>query len=89
MFATTTVAGIYYRQLEVYAIAAVCYLVLTMVASKLLSMFAWHLEVQSPGPVLSTSDMTSTHGTAGGMADPSRVRLSPRHPAEKNDMGGR
>lgn len=89
MFATTTVAGIYYRQLEVYAIAAVCYLVLTMVASKLLSMFARHLEVQSPGPVLSTSDMTSTHGTAGGMADPSRVRLSPRHPAEKNDMGGR
>ena len=55
MFATTTVAGIYYRQTESYMIAAVCYLVLTMVATKLLSKFARHFDVKA-GPVMGTSD---------------------------------
>jgi len=55
MFATTTVAGIYYRQTESYMIAAVCYLVLTMVATKLLSRFARRFDVKA-GPVLGTSD---------------------------------
>ncbi|MDU4970023.1 MAG: amino acid ABC transporter permease, partial [Atopobium minutum] len=73
MFATTTVAGIYYRQLAVYAVATVCYLILTMIASKLLGMLAYHLEVSSPGPVLSTSDMTHTTGVAGAKADPTKV----------------
>lgn len=57
MFATTTVAGIYYRQTETYMVAAVFYLILTMVASKLLSMFAKRLDVKS-GPVMGTSDTT-------------------------------
>jgi putative lysine transport system permease protein len=86
MFATTTVAGIYYRQLEVYVAATICYLILTMVASKLLSIFARHLEVSAPGPVLGTSDVTSTTGTAGAKADPSRVKVEKR-PA--NDGSGR
>lgn len=73
MFATTTVAGIYYRQLAVYAVATVCYLILTMIASKLLGMLAYHLEVSSPGPVLSTSDMTHITGVAGAKADPTKV----------------
>lgn len=55
MFATTTVAGIYYRQTESYMIAAVCYLILTMVATKLLSRFARRFDVKA-GPVLGTSD---------------------------------
>jgi len=55
MFATTTVAGIYYRQTESYMIAAVCYLILTMVATKLLSKFARHFDVKA-GPVMGTSD---------------------------------
>ncbi|MDY2788748.1 MAG: amino acid ABC transporter permease [Atopobium sp.] len=79
MFATTTVAGIYYRQLAVYAVATVCYLILTMIASKLLSMLAHHLEVASPGPVLSTSDMTHTHGVAGAKADPAKVAVHKPH----------
>ncbi len=48
MFATTTVAGIYYRQLEVYAFAAVTYLALTMCASKVLALLAKRLEVRRP-----------------------------------------
>ncbi|WP_245579114.1 amino acid ABC transporter permease [Atopobium fossor] len=79
MFATTTVAGIYYRQLAVYAVATVCYLILTMVASKLLSILAHRLEVASPGPVLSTSDMTHTHGVAGAKADPAKVVVHKPH----------
>ena len=79
MFATTTVAGIYYRQLEVYAVATLCYLILTMVASKLLSMLALRLDASDPGPVLSTSDVTSTAGTAGGKADPRKVKLDEHH----------
>lgn len=79
MFATTTVAGIYYRQLEVYAVATLCYLILTMIASKLLSIMAHHLDVSAPGPVLSTSDATSTAGTAGGKADPNKVKLAVAH----------
>ena len=86
MFATTTVAGIYYRQLEVYVVATICYLILTMIASKLLSMFAKHLEVSAPGPVLGTSDVTSTTGTAGGKADPKRVKVAG---SKKNDESGR
>lgn len=64
MFATTTVAGIYYRQTESYMIAAVCYLILTMVATKLLSRFARRFDVKA-GPVMGTSD---THIKDGGKA---------------------
>lgn len=57
MFATTTIAGIYYKQMEVYIVTALVYLVLTMVASRLLTLLSHHLEVSAPGPVLSTSDV--------------------------------
>ena len=59
MFATTTIAGIYYKQMEIYVLTALVYLLLTMVASKLLTMLSHRLEVQSPGPVLSTVDVPS------------------------------
>ena len=82
MFATTTVAGIYYRQLEVYVIATVCYLILTMVASKLLSMFAKRLDAPVAGPVLSTSDATMTTGVVG-KADPSKVKTNANRRQER------
>ena len=55
MFATKSVAGIYFKQIEVYAVAAVVYLCLTMIAGWLLGRFARRLSVE-PTPVLSTSD---------------------------------
>jgi putative lysine transport system permease protein len=55
MYATTTVAGIYYRQMEVYCVAAVCYLILTMVASKLLTIFSNKLDVAQPDAVPSSN----------------------------------
>lgn len=64
MFATTTVAGIYYRQLEVYLVTTLIYLILTMLASKLLSLLAKRLDAAAPGPVLGTSDATALAGTA-------------------------
>lgn len=56
MFATTSVIGIYYKGLEAYCIAAVVYLILTMVFSKVLTMLAARLDVDAPGPVGSTTD---------------------------------
>ena len=66
MFATTSVIGIYYKGLEAYCIAAVIYLILTMLFSKILTMFAARLDVQAPGPVGSTTDPAA----------------APRHPAQ-------
>ncbi len=40
MFATTTVAGIYYRQMELYVVAALIYLVITFIATRLLNMLS-------------------------------------------------
>jgi putative lysine transport system permease protein len=65
MFATKTVVGIYFKQIEMYAVAAVCYLCLTMVASWLLGKFAKHLSVE-PQPLTSVSDMNATVGTVAG-----------------------
>ena len=45
MFATTTVAGIYYRQMELYVVAALIYLVLTFVATRLLNRLSRRLQV--------------------------------------------
>jgi putative lysine transport system permease protein len=53
MFATTTVAGLYYKQMEVYVIAAVCYLALTMIFSRVLTALSRKLDVDAPGPVMS------------------------------------
>ena len=65
MFATKTVVGIYFKQIELYVVAAFCYLCLTMVASWLLGKFAKHLSVE-PQPLMSVSDATTTVGTVNG-----------------------
>lgn len=65
MFATRTVTGIYFKQLEVYVVAALVYLCLTMVASWLLGRFARHLSLE-PAPLLSVSDAAATVGTVAG-----------------------
>ena len=65
MFATKTVVGIYFKQVELYVVAAVVYLCLTMVASWLLSKFAKNLSVE-PAELLSTSDGYATVGTVAG-----------------------
>ncbi len=65
MFATKTVVGIYFKQIEMYVVAAICYLCLTMVASWLLGKFARHLSVE-PAPLTSVSDMNATVGTVAG-----------------------
>ena len=48
MYATTTVAGVYYRQMEVYCVALAVYLVLTLVASRLLEAFGRRLGAEAP-----------------------------------------
>lgn len=65
MFATKTVVGIYFKQIELYVVAAACYLFLTMVASWLLGKFAQRLSVE-PQPLTSVSDMNATVGTVAG-----------------------
>ena len=65
MFATKTVVGIYFKQVELYVVAAVIYLCLTAIASALLSKFAKRLSVE-PAPLLSTSDGSATVGTVAG-----------------------
>ena len=65
MFATKTVVGIYFKQVELYIVAALCYLCLTMVASWLLGKFARHLSVE-PAALTSVSDMNATVGTVAG-----------------------
>ena len=67
MFATKTVVGIYFKQVELYVVAALCYLCLTMAASWLLGRFARRLSVE-PAPLLSTSDGTATVGTVSSMS---------------------
>ena len=57
MFATTTVAGIYYQQFRTALISTVIYLMLTMLASWLLSKFAKRFDVKSE-TMGSTSDQT-------------------------------
>jgi putative lysine transport system permease protein len=48
MFATTTVAGIYFKQMEIYVVAAVCYLCLTMLATWLLNKLSARLTGTTP-----------------------------------------
>ena len=54
-FAASTVAGIYYKQLNAYLVIAVFYLIMTAFASWLLSKLAARLDVKAE-PVGSTSD---------------------------------
>ncbi|MBE6468520.1 MAG: amino acid ABC transporter permease [Coriobacteriaceae bacterium] len=55
MYATTTVAGIYYRQMEVYCVAMVVYLVLTLVAGRLLEAFGRKLGAEATSTLLSSN----------------------------------
>ncbi len=55
MFATTSVVGIYFSQLENYVTAALIYLVLTMAFSWLLTRVARAFNLGDPGPVGSTT----------------------------------
>ena len=54
-FAASTVAGIYYKQLNAYLVIAVFYLIMTAFASWLLGKLAARLDVKAE-PVGSTSD---------------------------------
>ncbi len=63
MFATTTVSGIYFQQLQNYMVAAVFYLILTMIASKLLSMFAKRFDVKAT-PVMGEATASVKGGAA-------------------------
>lgn len=49
MFATTSVVGIYYRQLEVYCIAAIVYLIMTYLSSLLMAFIAKRLDAPAKG----------------------------------------
>lgn len=54
MFASRTIVGAYYKQLPVYVVTAVVYLILTMLATKLLNVMAVHLGAKpSNGPTSS------------------------------------
>ena len=55
MYATTTVAGVYYRQMEVYCVALVVYLILTLVASRLLEAFGKKLGAEAPATLPSSN----------------------------------
>ncbi len=55
MYATTTVAGVYYRQMEVYCVALVVYLILTLVASRLLEAFGKRLGAEAPATLPSSN----------------------------------
>lgn len=59
MFATTTIAGKYYKQMEIYVVAALVYLVLTLIASWLLGKFSRHFDPDAQQVVLGTSDNIS------------------------------
>ena len=61
MFEARSVAGIYYRNLEVYLVAAVCYLILTMVATWLLNRLSRRLDAPR---FSNASESTSAAGAA-------------------------
>ncbi len=56
-FAASTMAGIYYKQMNAYLVAAVFYLIMTAIASWLLGRLSKRMNVKSE-PVGSTSDAT-------------------------------
>ena len=55
MFASRTITGVYYKQLPVYVVTAVCYLVLTMLATKLLNVLAVRLGAKPSDGVTSSN----------------------------------
>ncbi len=84
MFATKTVVGIHFRQIEMYVVAAAVYLCLTMVASWLLGKFAKRLSVE-PAPLASVSDMTATVGTVAGTGSSEYSLDAKRREGHKHD----
>ncbi|MCC6107113.1 MAG: amino acid ABC transporter permease [Atopobiaceae bacterium] len=56
-FAVRTIAGVYFKQMEPYIAAAVVYLILTMIATKLLNKFGEHFDAKGERVVLGTSDV--------------------------------
>jgi len=88
MFATKTVVGIYFKQVEMYAVAAVVYLCLTMVASWLLGRFAKRLSVE-PAPLLSTSDGSATVGTVAGTGSSSESLDAKKRPKRRSSRDAR
>lgn len=55
MYATTSIAGIYFKQMELYIVAALIYLCLTLVASKILNVVSARLLGMSTRNVMSTA----------------------------------
>lgn len=55
MFASRTITGVYYKQLPVYVVTAICYLILTMLATKLLNILAVHLGAKPSDGVTSSN----------------------------------
>jgi putative lysine transport system permease protein len=64
MFATTSIAGIYYRQMEIYCVTAGTYLILTLIASRLLTLMSRRLGVARPPMLASDSDISVTVGSS-------------------------
>ena len=55
MYATSPCACVYYRQMEVYCVALVVYLILTLVASRLLEAFGKKLGAEAPATLPSSN----------------------------------
>ncbi|WP_077597343.1 amino acid ABC transporter permease [Olsenella urininfantis] len=67
-FATRTIVGVYYKQMEVYVAAALVYLVLTMCASWLLDRFGRAFDHHGERVVLGTSDVAAPAASKGSEA---------------------
>ena len=85
MFATKTVVGIYFKQVELYVVAAAVYLCLTMVASWLLGKFAKRLSVE-PASLSSVSDMNATVGTVAGTGSSEYSLDAKKREGHKHDV---
>ena len=64
-FAVRTIAGVYFKQMEPYIAAAVVYLILTMIATKLLNKFGEHFDAKGERVVLGTSDVPVAKAQGG------------------------
>ena len=67
-FATRTIAGVYYKQMEMYVASAIVYLILTLVASWALSKFGHVFDTDARPAVMGTSDHLPVVGGKGGEA---------------------
>lgn len=67
-FATRTIAGVYYKQMEMYVASAIVYLILTLAASWALSKFERVFDTDARPVVMGTSDHLPVAGEKGGEA---------------------